>query len=472
MNPLISFVLDGNGLDTNELTSIKDTFPKTGNELVLFFDNLPKQSVLDILNDCENIKYCWPKYPGVEPYKKALICATGKWVVFTTFNNFIRKGKSISQEVTHKNSGLVICRFNQNLPGFLKLIGVRDITLTPYIAADKRFANLNLSYDEAQYNFEELVKKADKRVGVAFVFAKEDIGESVFNHRVRFFRPYLKIILRFFKRATLWFLRKSRWFLRKSRSFPKYLAIKVGERIRIARTRPIYYSPKIPVFIITRDRVAPLRKLVKWIEQEGLTNIIFLDNDSTYPPLLKYFSEAPYEVVRLPNNTGHKAPWSENVIQTYASGQPFMVTDPDVIPDSETHGAVKEFVRLLNKYRRYVKVGLALHIDDLPDSFELKQSVIVWESQFWKKEIEKDVYDAPTDTTFALYRPGTPHIIEPALRTGKFQARHEPWYVDSNNPGAEVSYYREHADKVVGSWGLKKGDLSPFYINYEDSQDK
>ena len=57
------------------------------------------------------------------------------------------------------------------------------------------------------------------------------------------------------------------------------------------------------------------------------------------------------------------------------------------------------------KYPAKEKAGVALKIDDLPDHYSHKQEAINNEKIFWEKQLEKDVYDAPVDTTLALYRP-------------------------------------------------------------------
>lgn len=465
MSTIASFILNSSSWDDGKYNLVITKFIKTSDELselIFFTSHKPSKNVLEQLKNSKYCKIVWSTNKNINPLNKALLITSGHWVVFCSLDNIFNDYDKLIHDLRSHLSGLALCQLTTTSSRLTLFIGIRNISNTPLVAFKKHFVT-KYPFDEVDSFY--LLKLADKKSSLELIHATSNYGQPFFNSKTVLVRPCLRIVLHFFKRAIF-------WFLRKSRSFPRYLIIKLQERIRIIRTRPVSYSPKIPVFIITRDRIAPLKKLVEWLEQEGLINIIFVDNNSTYLPLLKYFNKTPYEVIRLPNNIGHKAPWSENIIQVYASNQPFIVTDPDVIPDSRAHGAIKEFVYLLNKYRRYIKVGFALHIDDLPDSFELKQSVIVWESQFWKKEIEKDVYNAPTDTTFALYRSGTPHIIEPSLRTGKFQARHEPWYMDSKNPDEEISYYREHSDKVVGTWGLKKGDLSPFYVNYVSSQDR
>jgi len=229
--------------------------------------------------------------------------------------------------------------------------------------------------------------------------------------------------------------------------------------------KKIAYSTNIPVFIICRDRFTPLLSLVKWLEAESMTNIIFINNASTYPPMLKFFKETKYTVINLKLiNAGHTVAWTEGIIDMFAYDKPYILTDPDVIPSEDAHGAVRYFVETLNTHKQYIKVGFGLRIDNLPDHYEQKNNVIRWEEKFWKNEVDKDLYDADIDTTFALYRPNAPYVLGPSLRTGdKYLAEHEPWYIDSNNIPADLKYYRKHADKTIGTWGINKKDVSETY---------
>lgn len=211
----------------------------------------------------------------------------------------------------------------------------------------------------------------------------------------------------------------------------------------------------IPIFINTRDRVGPLRKLVAWLEHAGATRIVIVDNASTYPPLLKYLDASPHEVVRLAENVGQMAPWHAGVIgERISAGQRYVVTDPDILPDRACPiDVLDHFSDLLDRYPETVKVGFGLRIDDLPRRYRHAEAVRRWESRFWTDEAEPGVYRAPIDTTFALYREDTPFTMEPALRTGApYLAQHLPWYLNSWRPSREQRYYLAHARSDINSW--------------------
>lgn len=46
----------------------------------------------------------------------------------------------------------------------------------------------------------------------------------------------------------------------------------------------------VPIFINSRDRLGVLKKLIDWLLDAGYRNLIILDNNSTYPPLLEYYN--------------------------------------------------------------------------------------------------------------------------------------------------------------------------------------
>lgn len=224
----------------------------------------------------------------------------------------------------------------------------------------------------------------------------------------------------------------------------------------VLTTPRLRYTSSLPVMVICRDRLDPLLELVAWLQDEGLTQIHLIDNDSTYEPLLDYLTTTEHQVIRLGRNVGHTSPWLPEL--DHLRSVPFIVSDCDVIPDPGSHGAVDHFISLLNRYRGVVKVGFGLHVDDLPAHYARRAEVEAWESQFWERPLADDVYMATLDTTFGLYRPGTPYTLGPALRTGgRFMARHEPWYQRSEAPTDDLAYFLAHANSST-TWWPSAGD--------------
>jgi GT2 family glycosyltransferase len=214
----------------------------------------------------------------------------------------------------------------------------------------------------------------------------------------------------------------------------------------------------IPIFIICRDRLDPLQKLLKRLDEFGMKKIIIIDNDSIYPPLVNFYRTLKnIQVIRTGANIGHTVPWEGSFIKTLVPNDFYIVSDPDVIPTEKCpNDVVKYFLDLHEKYPLYQKIGFGLKIDDLPNEYALKKSVIEWESQFWKQELEINVFEAAVDTTFALYKPYTfSYLLSPSIRTGDpYLARHLPWYVSSKKLSGEENFYRDRANSKITSWNL------------------
>jgi hypothetical protein len=215
---------------------------------------------------------------------------------------------------------------------------------------------------------------------------------------------------------------------------------------------------QLPVVVICRDLVSDLMVLVAWLENTGHEKIILLDNASTYPPLLDYLRASSHDVVRLKENLGQRSPWLSGLVDRLSPNIPFVVTDPDVVPDPEA--PVDSFEHLQERLLRhgaFDKAGFGLHVDDLPALYPYRAEVIAWEAPFWKQEIEPGVYAAHLDTTLALHRPRTPYKVTEALRTGApHMARHLPWYRDPFHPDEETAYYLDHRDESVGYWNRRE----------------
>nr|WP_321228514.1 glycosyltransferase family 2 protein [uncultured Psychroserpens sp.] len=226
-------------------------------------------------------------------------------------------------------------------------------------------------------------------------------------------------------------------------------------------------NPKsIPIIIISFNQLAYLKQLVDFLLEHQYSNIIIIDNKSTYPPLLGYFRTIEKLVVihRLRDNFGHLSFWkNKEIFKQYTKGY-YVVTDPDIVPISACpENFLEEFRKLLDKAYDRTKVGFSLKIDDIPDNNPNKEQIRNWESQFWNTKIRSNVFKAEIDTTFALYRPNYNYTLinfTKAWRTDyPIQARHGGWYIDINNLNEEQQFYIDTANESA-SWQInQKGEL-------------
>lgn len=188
----------------------------------------------------------------------------------------------------------------------------------------------------------------------------------------------------------------------------------------------------VPAFIICRDRLTDLKALVEWLERAGHDRITFLDNDSTWPPLLEYLEATPHSVVRFGVNMGPHVMWDWDVPDEY-----FIYTDPDVVPHEDCPLDAVDHLRFLLDRHDVAKAGLGLYINDVAPTPQLG-----WE---WQLHSDSrwlgDCFDSPVDTTFALYRPSSPRSLI-AVRSGPpYEVRHMPWYRRNNLTEEDVHYF-------------------------------
>ena len=441
----VSFIIDADGLDEPAfygLQELLDSQITDAQAEIILYNYSNKETFKPGTPALQIVK---SNQPGVSSLKKAIVSASGDFLVFTTTKNITVGFKEIielAQDMKGLEVGVPI-----RLSEMERKLGLYRIKNCSFVLTNKSHA---LNNTDQELDLKNIIKTANSQLRLRFLNTSSSVGlyDSVVD-RLIIYRPLLKLA-----KHRLREIQRMREDKR--------------EKARVIMLRDavpdVPFSHDMPVFIICRDRIEPLKKLVAWLENEGLKNIVFIDNASTYPPLLEFLETTTYDVVRLNRNIGHTSPWSEGIVQAYAGGRPFIVTDPDVIPDDGAHGAIKRFCKLLSEHPERTKVGFGLKIDDLPDHYKLKDHVISWESQFWESTVEPDVYDAEIDTTFAVYRQNTPYTLGPGLRTGgKYVARHEPWYIDSSDPSGEVSYYRKHASRDIGTWGANADELTTIY---------
>jgi hypothetical protein len=228
----------------------------------------------------------------------------------------------------------------------------------------------------------------------------------------------------------------------------------------------------IPILIISYNRLNDLKQLVSFLVERKHKNIIILDNKSTYPPLLEYYEEIKDKVtIELRNrNDGHLTFWlNEDLFDKYGKGY-YIVTDSDIIPNSKLpDDYIDQMINILWHDKDITKVGFALRIDDIPDTYNQKQYVLDWEKQFWEKQVGDNLYKARLDTTFALYTPQYRYFYDTfydAIRIGgNFTARHGGWYIDNQNPSDEEKYYIRTASSS-SSWNTdeKGASTNELYI--------
>jgi glycosyltransferase involved in cell wall biosynthesis len=183
--------------------------------------------------------------------------------------------------------------------------------------------------------------------------------------------------------------------------------------------------------------------LIEWLQLSGEENIIIIDNNSTYEPLLEYYETLPYEIIRSSQNLGHEAFWKLGINPT----EQFILSDPDVVPDKNCpKDLVRKMIEVSDRYGT-AKVGPGIRIDNLPDHYHLKDLMLRSECRYWDESArtpEGDSFFADIDTTFALYQPewGRWPPAKHVRLDFPYVVEHVPWYLPSNEYHEEREYYK------------------------------
>lgn len=203
-----------------------------------------------------------------------------------------------------------------------------------------------------------------------------------------------------------------------------------------------------PIVINNFNRLTSTRNMYEFLRSRNYSNIIILDNNSTYPPLLQWYSTLnENEVMRFSSNIGAHCLFDSGYLKNIDS-EYVVYSDSDIefnplMPDN----FLETMKSMLLKYNEQ-KIGLALRIDDVPPSCYRNcfTGTIDHERQFWVNQLEKDVYMAMVDTTFCLLRNPKHHDLRALRIAGNFTARHLPWYTEYSTLNEEEIYFIENAN--------------------------
>ena len=219
---------------------------------------------------------------------------------------------------------------------------------------------------------------------------------------------------------------------------------------------------RIPIFIISYNRLTYLKGLVAQLKRMGYSNINIIDNHSTYKPLLEYYESTDCKVFHMTKNHGHMVFWECDEFRPYRN-ELYVVTDPDILPvDDCPVDFMEKLYHCLKKYPGIRKAGMSLKIDDIPKDAPLHDDVIRWESRFYRAKVPfTNCYVADVDTTLALYMPDCLNLSKNflfAVRLGEpYQLRHLPWYKTKIEITQED---REYAgSRITGFWDEAEGKM-------------
>lgn len=199
----------------------------------------------------------------------------------------------------------------------------------------------------------------------------------------------------------------------------------------------------IPIILNNFNRLTTTKKLADDLSKLGYTNIHILDNNSTYPPLLEWYNNCPYQVKHLGKNMGQLAIYNSDYINKFNGWVAYSDSDIELNADCPS-GFIDTMIQGADKYGK-LKAGLALKIDDLPRT-RYGIYVAKEEQKFWTRELEPNVYEADVDTTFSIIKVGIPFQYQAIRFAGNLTARHIPWYLNYENLSPEELYIIEKSN--------------------------
>lgn len=201
----------------------------------------------------------------------------------------------------------------------------------------------------------------------------------------------------------------------------------------------------IPVIINNRNLFTWVVEMVNKIKTyEGVGEIIIIDNGSDYPPLLEWYQTNPCTIHRT-DNIGHTAPWQ--ILGDVITNSDYVITDADMgllDTPSDTLLYLKDNMDSLG----LDKIGLGLNWGIVKEDSLYYNHLQSYEKNRWNSSHTNNIYDIAIDTTFALYKKGTPYFVGGASTTYPYVARHYPWEFNQETyeKNEEYKYYIKNAN--------------------------
>lgn len=227
----------------------------------------------------------------------------------------------------------------------------------------------------------------------------------------------------------------------------------------------------IPTIIISYNNGTYVRNITAQLNSYNITPII-IDNNSSSAPTHEILSSLEKSglayIARSNRNFGHMVGFLKPIYDILP--ELFCYTDPDIslnqnLPDD----FIKNLADLTTQYQVF-KAGFALSLQNngplknlnfyschhRPIYYEAKLSIQDFESRYWTLRLAHDdleIYAAPIDTTFALYRKSNyiGNFYSGVRVAGDYCSVHLPWFKDADTLSeTERSTYKKTS--VSSNW--------------------
>ena len=205
------------------------------------------------------------------------------------------------------------------------------------------------------------------------------------------------------------------------------------------------FKKNMSCIIIGFNQPTYIKKMVTQLEKYK-TDIIIIDNNSDFKPLLDYYkNDYKYTLLKMKTNIGHKV--YEKSFMEKIIGDIFIVTDPDLEFNKYLPSNFIENMINISNYFQAEKVGFALEYKANNIRKDIKafgKSIEEWEKQYWTTSFfypNHEIWSAAIDTTFCLINKqnkGGHYRI-----AGNYLCKHLPWYIgfEKEIPIDEYNYY-------------------------------
>ncbi len=216
----------------------------------------------------------------------------------------------------------------------------------------------------------------------------------------------------------------------------------------------------VPVLIPCFNNPSYAAAMLAQLQSLGFTDITFVDNASSSAPMHDWLDQTARRGIRVERLTKNLGPRKSVFTRERLENLPqwFCVTDPDL----EFNPALpKDFLQIMADAitkHGIAKAGFALDIGNREglrqDKFDIEGNsyhIWEWEKQFWNTPLDltasdDTVFEALTDTTFALYDL-TKFRKKDKMRAlrigGRFTAKHLPWLTQPSLDEDEATLYRD-----------------------------
>lgn len=219
---------------------------------------------------------------------------------------------------------------------------------------------------------------------------------------------------------------------------------------------PEIFFENVPVVIPTFNQLTYCKNTIFRLKDFGLVNFIILDNGSTYDPFLEWINDIEYPVLVDNQNPGPRE-FFVNMSIWNRLPEIFIATDPDLEYPSQIPASLVEDMIELSESHNWSKIALGLNTDPEDEMYPMVKD---WERSYWTDIIAHTkygdpIYNAKTDTTFALYnkkyvrRPGDLNwngdfFVSPRI-CGNYLCNHLGWYKNINISDNEHDFYKSNA---------------------------